>query len=221
VLFVASSVSAYADLIVSFSDLSPSNNVYGVATSAGTEIKSYAGSTPGGIAISFGGGVYGNPSMNGYLTFDLKSTGAATSFTVGGHQDFTGDFKITSNQDGTGTVYVASSGSALTGTSVGVNGASSFSFDADSSSDLTGTLVSGGLFTGPFSMSLHFASINPVFGLTTPSGGSLTIQSFNSVVTGTVSGSAIPEPSTFALFGFGGAGFAINAYRRRKAAPKV
>ena len=37
----------------------------------------------------------------------------------------------------------------------------------------------------------------------------------------TVTGSAVPEPSTFALLGFGVAGLTLGAYRRRKAASGV
>ena len=220
-LFVAGSATAFDDTVIAFSDLSSSNNVYGVATASGTEIKTYSGNTPGGIAVGFGGGVYGVPNTNGYLTFDLKSTGNATSIpSFGGYQSFQGDFKITSNADGTGTVYAASSGLALTGTIVGVNGAASFVLDTTSATDLTGTLVTGGQFVGPFGVSLHFASASPTFGLTTISGNT-TIKSFSSIVTGSVTGTAVPEPSTFALLGFGVAGLAFATYRQRKVASAV
>ena len=167
--------------------------------------------------VTFSGGFYSNPTTQAYLTFDLKSTGDATTIppSLGGIQSFIGSFKITSNADGSGTVYVASASNALTGTLVATNGLITFPLSTTASSDLTGTLISDG-FIGPFGVALQFSNVTPGFGLTTI-GGHQTIRSFTSVVNGTVTGTAVPEPSTLSLLGLGAAGLVFSTYRRRKA----
>lgn len=211
VVFAASSVSAFADTIVNFSDLSVGSKVKATASATGTVIQSGLNGSPSGIAIGFGGGVNNVPNNTGFITFSLASTGVATTFAGGATQSFAGDFKITQNANGTGTVYVQSTGNALSGTIFAANGTTSFQIGMESSSDFTGTLIAPGIVS-PFGLSLQFSNVSLPFS-TVVIGGKRTIRGFTSVVNGTVTG-VVPEPSTISLLGLGVAGLAFGAYRQ-------
>ena len=152
---------------------------------------------------------------SGFLTFDFKSTGAASGTTGAITQAFTGSFALT---DGAGKTYVAGSNVALTfGTTVGTKTTA----QTTTVSALTGTLIDNGQYKSPFGLDLNF--FRQLSNTTVVSAGGVNTLGNNSLsLNGSdISGQQVPEPSTFALLGLGAAGLAVSAYRRRKAAAAV
>ena len=170
----------------------------------------YDGSYPGGVAP------YTDTTLtSGFLTFDFKSTGAASGTTGAITQAFTGSFALT---DGAGKTYVAGSNVALTfGTTVGTKTTA----QTTTVSALTGTLIDNGQYKSPFGLDLNF--FRQLSNTTVVSAGGVNTLGNNSLsLNGSdISGQQVPEPSTFALLGLGAAGLAVSAYRRRKAAAAV
>ncbi len=235
-VLVGSSVSAFADTILQWSTqtatgttaVSPFTTATTSATSsftggAGTEISA------SGVLLRGATDVNGNP-ITAYLTFDLKSTDAATTTTVGSNtnisQDYEGTFSITSAASG-GTVLVATTD--IGGAVVARAGATSFNLNTynNTIADFTGSLITGPnpAYVAPFGLDLNLYRVT---NLTTTTVNGVKTVSFSpsNIGTGRVDAtpgtpSAVPEPSTFALLGLGVAGLAVGAYRRRKAAAAV
>lgn len=219
-VLVASSVSAFADTIISWDNgpnttanavTATASATAGSGNTAGTEIKT-AGT---GIALTNPVDGADNDLSPAYLTFDLRSTGAATVSGTSINQLFTGTFSIHNTASG-GTVLVSGN---ITANLLANSGATSFNLSTASSGAFTGSLVTAGGFTTPFGIDLNLYKVSG-FGTTSVSG--TTTSTFTSArnAFGDVLGSttAVPEPSTFALLGLGAAGLAFGAYRRRAAA---
>ena len=219
-VLVASSVSAFADTIISW-DNGPNTNANAVTVSntatsgngntRGTEIKTT------GTSVALVNPVDGasNDLSPAYLTFDLRSTGAATVSGSQINQLFTGTFSIHDTASG-GTVLV---GGNITANVLANSGSSSFNLSAAPSGAFTGSLVTAGGFSTPFGIDLNLFKVVG-FGTSTASGVTGVTWTSARNAFGDVLGSttAVPEPSTFALLGLGAAAMAFGAYRRRAAA---
>ena len=229
---VAANGAAFADSIISWDAGSPAYTVTtgatnGAGNTAGTEISSTNAvlTTP---VFSNGDPVVPAPV---YLTFDLRSTNAATgSGTTGSatgqiKQDYVGSFSI---KDNNGTILLA--GTGLTG-NITTNGTSSnpsittnrnIGLFMNQGTDFTGSLAPQYL-SGTFDLNLNFSG-KTVFAATVGSTKTLSFVANQNNGWGASSADGtpvVPEPSTFALLGLGAAGLAVSAYRRRKAAAAV
>ncbi len=190
----------------------------------GTEIKATNVLLASPVTDQDGATISGTP----YITFDLKSTGAATGGSGTVNQNFIGSFSITNGAGGTvlvgGPIFgniTASKNASGTTASINLGAHAGTNIGNSLTTAFTGSLVTAGSYTTPFGLDLTLAN---VVNLTTTGAGATRTTNFTSAsvgagdVFGTPGTSAVPEPSTFALLGLGAAAMAFGAYRRRNAA---
>ncbi|MEI8016974.1 MAG: PEP-CTERM sorting domain-containing protein [Schlesneria sp.] len=226
---VAASGSVFADAIIQWDKATPAYTVSTGATlsstgTAGTRISSTNAVLTNPV---FGSGDPVTPAPV-YLTFDLKSVGAATGSGTTGTangtiaQNFTGSFSI---KDANGIVLLA--GTGLTAGTIATNittGSTNRNFGIflAQGGDFTGTLAQQ-YESGSFDLNLNFSGKN-VSAATVNGVKTLSFVANNNNGWGASSAEGtpiVPEPSTFALLGLGVAGLAVGAYRRRQAAAAV
>jgi len=163
-----------------------------------------------------------------YLTFNLTSTAPADNTLYGlgvFAQSFQGSFSIRSATGGGGYNLLSgnSIGAIISGSLTGAN-VLNFQSNNNTSYDFnSGKNLQLPYYTFPTGLSFSFANVtgaaNAHTGNTTGSGVNThhTLNPFTASVSGVISATPIPEPSTLALLGLGGIGMAFGAYRRRRA----
>ena len=201
-VLLASTSLASADVILTFGQSANAQAI--TATENGAQTATTLSATDVAIGITQ---IENGVATNAFFDLSAASDGSAVPILGGTAQKFTGSFSINSKADNTGTNFLSGIFTDVTfGT--GPGGALSVGAPPDTltfTSDVITTLAL------PAAIGLGFANVLPAF---TQVGDS--IGSFTSSVSGTFSAStAVPEPASLALLGFGVLG--IAAMRRRSA----
>lgn len=211
---LAMSSSAHATLILTFGQSANTNQVFAYNPLPQGNTTIFSSDAP--VTITQIDAPAPTPPFSGFLTFELKSSGAASSGGGMFSQAYTGVMSIYSAMGLTGTNYLSSTN--ISGSVMGpTTNVSAMGFSTTSNPTFTSDVIVD--LGTPSGLSFSFANVHGgTFGngpLTTALNGFNTLKAFNSSVAGSASASAVPEPSSMVLLGLGGIGCAIRALRRR------
>jgi hypothetical protein len=200
VALLAMPAAAYADVILTFGQVSNGNTLTATANAGGTATTIVATDVPVNITQILGG----VPSL---ADFDLNITSVdpVTPLGAGGFQHYSGSFSFTSGAGGTGTNFLSGNFSdVVLGT--GASAVLSAGAPPDTIS-FTSDVIN--VLALPRAVSFSFANVTPAISIDGD-----TLGSFTSSVSGDFSATPVPEPMSLAIMGVGLLG--LTAFSRRR-----
>ena len=191
---------AHAALITSMAQESLANTVTATDNGTTTTIN-----IPAGTLVTLGGGAFNVAGAS----MELTATSIDAAVNNGGiiQQHFSGSFCV-SSVAGCGGNFLSGT---FTDAAFGANGGAGLVVQVSSPPEtlaLTSNVVPASELLDPSSFNLTFVNLGPALHI-----DGATIGAFDASFTGDVSASAVPEPATLALLGFGLLGLGIVRQR--------
>lgn len=179
----------------------------GLTFNASNPTSSSTALTASDVAVTITGLENGVTPQTAYFTFNALSTGAAGTLAGQFYQNFAGTFSIYSGLAKTGTNLLSGSYNDLA-LAIGNTQTTSFTSGTAATFGYSSDVISS--LAAPMSFTLSLTSVTPDLNIQNG-----TLGAFSASVSGNFSGSAVPEPASWALM-VGGFGMLGATMRRRK-----